>query len=120
MGTRGQPVVEAERDRITSPVNVTAMRDVDDPNDNSVVEDLVDHPEFAPPGRVSTLQLVAKRLSDAIRTFRERTSNELPARHGHRQEIGQRILRSFRQLNLIGQRGSRPVARISSVTSSSV
>ena len=43
------------------------MRDVDDPNDNSVVEDLVDHPEFAPPGRVSTLQLVAKRLSAAVR-----------------------------------------------------
>jgi hypothetical protein len=42
--------VDAELHRIELSVNVTTMRDVDDPHDNSIVEDLVDHPKFTASG----------------------------------------------------------------------
>ncbi len=98
------------------------MCNVNDPDDDSFVEDLVDHPEFSPSGGVPSLQLTAKWFADAVRIIGKRTSDEFPARNGYRlgQEGSQRLLRSFGQLNLIGHRGSRPAARISSVTSSSV
>jgi hypothetical protein len=98
------------------------MCNMDDPDDDSFVEDLVDHPELAPPRRIPALELIAKWLAHAIWIFRERSSHEFPTRDGYRlgQEVGQRLLCSFRQLNAVGQRGSRPAARISSVTSSSV
>ena len=74
--------IEAELDQIVSPINVTAMRDVDDADDYPLIENLIDHPEFAPPGRVPPLQLIAKWLADPIRIRRERTSNEFPTRNG--------------------------------------
>jgi hypothetical protein len=46
------------------------MRDVDGPHDDSIVEDLVDHPEFAAPGRVPPFQSIAKWLADAMRILR--------------------------------------------------
>jgi hypothetical protein len=98
------------------------MRDVDDSHDDSFVEDLVNHPVFATPSRVAPLQLTAKRLADTVGILRERTSEEPPTHDGHRfgQEIGQRHLRGVGQLDAISHRGSRPAARISFVTSSSV
>lgn len=98
------------------------MRKVDDPDDNSFIENLIDHPEFTPTRRVPPLESIAKRLTDAVGILREWTSNEFPTRDGHcfGQEISERLLRSFRQLDPIGHCGSRPAARISSVTSSSV
>ncbi len=58
------------------------MRNMDDADDDSVVENLVDHPEFAAPRGVPPLQLTAKWLANAIRILRERTSNELPTCDG--------------------------------------
>jgi hypothetical protein len=74
--------VEPELDRIASPIRVTTVRDVDDAHDDSFVEDLVDHPEFAPPGAVSPLQLIAERLADTVGVICERTANEFPTGDG--------------------------------------
>ena len=98
------------------------MRDVDYPNDHSVVENLVDQPEFAPPRGIRARQLASKWLADAMGAVGEWTADELPTSDGYRfgQQVGQRPLGCFRQLDAIRHRGSRPAARISSVTSSSV
>jgi len=58
------------------------MRDMDDADDDSFVENLVDHPEFASPRRVPPLQLTAKWLAHAKWILRQRTSNELPTCDG--------------------------------------
>ena len=60
------------------------MRDVDDPNNDAFVNDLVDHPVFAPPRRIPPLQLTAKWLSDTVGILRERASYEFPTRDSHR------------------------------------
>jgi hypothetical protein len=44
---RARSNVEAELHRIASPINVTPMRDVNDPHDHPIVEYLIDHPKFA-------------------------------------------------------------------------
>jgi hypothetical protein len=75
--------VEPELHRIASPIDISTMRDVDDPNDDSIAEDLVNHPELAPPRRVPTLKLIAKWLAHAVGIFRERAPYEFPTRDGH-------------------------------------
>lgn len=114
--------VEAELDRIASPINVTAMRDMDDADDHPFVEDPVNHAKLAPPRRVPTLQLITKWFAHSVGILGERAPNELPTRNCRClwEDLGERILRSFRQLDSVGHCGSRPAARISSVTSSSV
>lgn len=113
---------QSELAEMTSPIDVTAMRDVDDSHDNSILEDRVDHPEFTAPRRVASSKLIAQRLADAVRMLRERTANELPAGDGHgfRKFVGECPLGRPGQFDAVGHRGSRPAARISSVTSSSV
>lgn len=59
------------------------MRDVDDTDHHSFVEDLVDDAKLAAPRRVPPLQLTAKRPAYPLRSLGERTANELPARYGH-------------------------------------
>jgi hypothetical protein len=77
-----QAPARAELDRISSPISVASMRNVDDADNDSFVENLVDHPESASPRRVPPLQLTAKWFADAMRILRERTSNELPTCDG--------------------------------------
>lgn len=121
--TYGLPAldVEPELHRIASPINVTSVCDVNDPYDDTVVENLVEHPEFASPGRVPALKLIPQRFSYPVRIFGERATDEFPACDGDRlgKAAGQRVLRSPGQLDAISHCASRPAARISSVTSSS-
>jgi hypothetical protein len=70
--------VEAELHHITSPINVTTVGDVDDPHDDPIVENLVDHPELAAPCGVPALQLTPKRLTHTTRILRKWPSDELP------------------------------------------
>jgi hypothetical protein len=70
-------------DRVASPINITTMRDVDDAHNNSVIENLINHPELSPSRRVSPLELVAKWLANAVWILGKWTSDELPARNGH-------------------------------------
>jgi len=58
------------------------MRDVDDADDDSVVEDLIDNPKLASTRREPTFQLIPKWLTDPIGIIRQRTSDELPASDG--------------------------------------
>lgn len=51
-----------------SPINVATVHDKYDPDDNPVIENLIDDPELAAPGKVSARQLAAKWLTDASRT----------------------------------------------------
>jgi hypothetical protein len=58
------------------------MRDMDHAHDDSLIENLIDHPEFAPAGRVPPFQLIAKWLADAMGILGEGTSDEFPTRDG--------------------------------------
>ena len=60
------------------------MRDVDDTDNDSIIEDLVDHPELAASGGVASLQLTTKRLTHTMRILRERPPDELPTGDGDR------------------------------------
>jgi hypothetical protein len=58
--------LKPEFDRITSPINVTPMRYVNDPHDHPIVEYLVDNSKFASPCGVSARKLISKWLADAL------------------------------------------------------
>lgn len=60
------------------------MGHMDDPDDDTVVEDLIDHPELAPPRRVASFQLAAKWFPDAVGILSEGAANECPLCNGHR------------------------------------
>jgi hypothetical protein len=75
--------LEPEFDHVASPINVTAMSDVDHADNHPFVENLVDHAKLAPPRRVPPLQLIAKWSADSVRILRERASNEFPTCDGH-------------------------------------
>jgi hypothetical protein len=57
---------------------------MNDTHHDSLVEDLVDHPKFAPARRVPPLKPIAKWFANLLRVFREGTPNELPTRDGCR------------------------------------
>lgn len=76
--------VKSELHQVASPINITAVCDVDYADDNTVVENLVDHSEFAAPGRVATLQLITQRLSNSMRIVGEWATDEFPTRYSHR------------------------------------
>ena len=82
-GIARSSMTELEFDHVASPINVTAMRDVDDADHHSFVEDLVDDAKLAPPRRVPPLQLIAKWFAGPVGILGERASNELPTRDGH-------------------------------------
>lgn len=108
--------------RVTSPVYITAMRDVDDTDHHLVVDNLINDSEFASPRRVPPLELITEWLTHPMGMVRKRTSNELPARdcHGFWEIVRESPFRRLRQLHAIGHRGGRPAARISCSTSSRV
>lgn len=56
---------------------------MDDPDDDSLVEDLVNQPELAPTRRISPFESITEWLADAIRNLREWTSDEFPTCDGH-------------------------------------
>jgi hypothetical protein len=61
---------EPELDGMTSPIDVTAMGNVDDSHNNSVLDNRVDHPEFTALRRIASGQLIAQKLTDAVRILR--------------------------------------------------
>ena len=56
--------VEAELHRIALPINVSPVTHIDNPNYDSVVVNLVDHPEITAPRGISACEVIAQRLSD--------------------------------------------------------
>ena len=98
------------------------MGDLDDAQHDPVIENLIDHPELTSSCRVSPFELSAKWLTDLVGIFGQWAANELPARGCDRfwKSLGERPSGSTGQLDAICHLGSRPAARISSLTSSMV
>ena len=65
--------------RTSSSIDITAMRDMDDADDNSVVENLIDDPKLASTRRKPAFQLTAKRLADSVGILGQRAANKFPA-----------------------------------------
>ncbi|KZS85517.1 hypothetical protein A4G31_07240 [Mycobacterium persicum] len=60
------------------------MRHMYDSDDDTLVENPIDHPKLSPAGRVPDFQPITKWLSDSVRVLGERTSDELPASDSYR------------------------------------
>src|SRR5215218_10072068 len=67
-----------------SAVDVGAVRDAHDSDEDLVVVDGVDHAVLAPPCGPVALEFEAQRLADAVRVRGERPVQEVDDRHGHR------------------------------------
>ncbi|WP_442931982.1 hypothetical protein [Mycobacterium sp. 050134] len=55
--------------RVASPINVTSVCDVDDPDDHAALENPIYDPELAAPSRIPALKLTAKGLTNPVGIF---------------------------------------------------